>query len=198
MFEFTTRPIDQWPGALTTNRRRSQFKAGYSSTLTLLDRELSHLNAKGVVVMMALGESEIRVDGRPYVNAKPRHPGIILACTTKYGPFRMVCDRFDQWQDNLRAIALSLEHLRAMDRYGCTKRGEQYRGWQALPSPNPMPATREEAYAELGKVIGEHRARTLPLDEAFREAAKLTHPDAGGSAERFKRIMAAKEILEGK
>lgn len=197
MFEFQTRPIDQWPGALTTNRKRSQFSAGYGATLQLLDRELSHINAKGVVVLMALDASEIRLDGRPYAKAIPRHPGVILSCTTKYGPFRMACDRFTEWADNLRAIALSLEHLRAMDRYGCTKRGEQYRGWQALPAPNPLPTTREEAYAELSKVIGEGRAKTLPLDEAFREAALLTHPDTGGDAERFKRIVAAKKVLEG-
>lgn len=38
------------------------------------------------------------------------------------------------WQANIRAIAKTLEHLRDLDRWGVTKRGEQYTGWKALPA----------------------------------------------------------------
>lgn len=39
------------------------------------------------------------------------------------------------WQHNVRSIALGLEALRAVDRYGITKRGEQYAGFTgALPA----------------------------------------------------------------
>lgn len=36
------------------------------------------------------------------------------------------CDTFTTLQDNLRVIALALEALRMVDRYGVTRRGEQY------------------------------------------------------------------------
>lgn len=35
------------------------------------------------------------------------------------------------WQHNVRSIALGLESLRAVDRYGITRRGEQYAGFRA-------------------------------------------------------------------
>jgi hypothetical protein len=34
------------------------------------------------------------------------------------------------WQDNLRAVALGLEALRRVERYGIAQRGEQYAGWR--------------------------------------------------------------------
>lgn len=35
------------------------------------------------------------------------------------------------WQHNVRSIALGLEALRAVDRYGISRRGEQYAGYRA-------------------------------------------------------------------
>jgi len=74
----TFRPIEQWPGNFTKDRRRATFKASYASTLDLLDRELWRLGATSVVIEMALNESEIRRDGLPYSNVRPAHPGVIV------------------------------------------------------------------------------------------------------------------------
>jgi hypothetical protein len=38
------------------------------------------------------------------------------------------------WEHNVRSIALGLEALRAVDRYGITRRGEQYAGFMQLTS----------------------------------------------------------------
>ncbi len=40
-------------------------------------------------------------------------------------------DCCDFWQHNVRSIALGLEALRAVDRYGISRRGEQYAGFRA-------------------------------------------------------------------
>jgi len=42
---------------------------------------------------------------------------------------RNVCD--EDWRHNVRSIALGLEALRAVDRYGISRRGEQYAGFRA-------------------------------------------------------------------
>ena len=55
------------------------------------------------------------------------------------------CDKYSNWQANLRAIALSLEALRAEDRYGVTRRAEQYKGWAKLLPPNAEFASDIEA-----------------------------------------------------
>jgi hypothetical protein len=119
----------------------------------------------------------------------------VLSFNSKFGPLSYPCDRFQTWDDNLRAIALSLEHLRAVDRYGVTKRGEQYQGWAQLPAPPNHKMTREQAVDTL-KRIGGGNVTENDWRESWRRAVQVTHPDRGGNAEDFKRVCAAKEALE--
>lgn len=201
----TFRPIDRWPGERTGTRQSSRFRAGWSDTLELLNRELENLRARDPVVMLDLTEGDIRLDGWPRANARPGHPGVILAFGSPYGPLKYPCDTFTTWQDNLRAIALALEALRKVDRYGVTKRGEQYTGWRALPGAGGTTATMTaEAAAQLiaslagnGTVDGPallHDRALLP--GAVRAAARHAHPDAGGSTEAFQQLQVAKRVLE--
>lgn len=94
----TFRPIDQWPGERTARRRSSPFRVGYSDTLELLEREVSMLGAREVVIMLGLEEKDIRLDGLPRASASPSHPGVILALESKYGPLKYPCDTFTHWQ----------------------------------------------------------------------------------------------------
>jgi hypothetical protein len=74
-------PILQWPGKGTPDWQRgsSLFKAPLSTTVKELKRELDHLNAIRPVMRVALRERDIRQDGFPRANARPEHPGIVLA-----------------------------------------------------------------------------------------------------------------------
>lgn len=188
--EIIFRPLRVWDGPPTSGKR-AQFKASYSETLALLDYELGRLNARNIVIEAAFDERDIRLDGRPRVDARPRLPGVVLSFDSKHGPLRYPCGTFPDWQDNVRAIALSLEHLRAVDRYGVTRRGEQYTGWKALPAPGSYAMTHEQAIAFL-KPFAE--GADGPRD-AYRKAALKLHPDRGGDAEQFKRLQAAKVVL---
>lgn len=195
--EITFRPILQWPGKFTPDRKGSRFKASYNQTLRLLDAELLHLKARNIVLQVALNEAQIRLDGRPRADSKPRHPGVILSFDSKHGPLSYPCDRFDSWEDNLRAIALSLEHLRAVDRYGVTKRGEQYHGWTALPPPSKAPTMEKvEAVKFLQKFATAAIKNAEEARAAYRQGAMTLHPDRGGDPEEFKKLQQAKEILE--
>lgn len=194
--ELQVRPIDQWPRPFTKNRQRSKFSSSYGSTMQLLDRELKHLGARGVCLLMALRTEDIRLDGRPRSGARPEHPGIILCFEDKSGPKRFPCDKFDNWQDNLRAIALSLESLRTVDRYGVTTHGEQYRGWAALPSPKGQMG-RNEAIELIRQLTGAEFNGT-PSATLISLAERRTHPDmAGGNAETFKKVQEARRVLLG-
>jgi hypothetical protein len=197
--ECTYRPIVAWPGKQTTSRKRGAFKAGYTDTLRLLDRELRHLGARSVVFQVAMDASDIRLDGQPRAGARARHPGVIVSFESKHGPLSYPCDTFSSWEDNVRAIALALEHLRTVDRYGVTKTGEQYRGWSKLPPPivTPAPMSEDIAYGTLFEFGGGEEITKENLDQIYRRAAMATHPDRGGSAEKFKLVARAKEVLEG-
>jgi hypothetical protein len=182
------RPIDTWPGEPTRHRARAPFSASLGSTMSLLARELSQLSARLVVVQIAMQEADFRIDGIPYANASAEHPGVVIAFESKHGPLKFAVDTFTSWEDNLRAIALGMEALRKVDRYGVTKRGEQYTGWKALPmSTDPADAiqTREQAENYLSE----------RWSGDIRRALFETHPDRGGDTDEFRKVQRARELV---
>jgi hypothetical protein len=189
--EFIFRPIHQWPGALRTDRRRAPFKVSYNKVLSDLDAELRQLRATNIVLQVALTDDEIRLDGRPRAGAQVRHPGVILGFDSRHGPMSYPCDTYTRWADNLRAISLALTALRAVDRYGVTRRAEQYRGWTALPAPAAR-MTRAEALAFVRR---HYDGASEHLSDAYRAAAFRLHPDRGGDPALFHRLQEAKEVL---
>lgn len=194
----TLRPIERWPGTLTANRVASQFSAPWKATLDLLDRELWHLGTRGrnasAVLQIAMRENDFRRDGMPRATAKPEHPGVILAIESTKGPLSFPCDRFTRWQDNLRAIALALEALRKVDRYGITPNNEQYTGWQQLPAaPSASTMSADEAERAIRRIADMAPATGLVV--LLRRAQFLTHPDRGGDRETWDRVEAAAEVL---
>lgn len=204
-------PIREWPGELTPRGRQrfAPFKTSelgsYSRkpvalgvTLDLLDRELRMLSARNRMMLVAIAPQDFRLDGKPRAQAKAEHSGVILSFSAKVGDLSYPCDTFTTWQDNLRAIALALEALRKVDRYGVTSHGEQYRGFLALES-TAMPAgfaTADEAYEWLLRLTD---AADLPGRPApamvLRKAQRLTHPDTGGDPALFQRVTLAEAKL---
>lgn len=186
-------PIEQWPGETTANRRSSPFRAGLDNSYRLLERELEHLGVDSVVIQMDCDRSQIRRDGLLRADARSR-PGVIVSFGCDKGQLSYPCDTFDNWCDNIRAIAMALEALRKVDRYGVCGNGEQYRGWQALPSPNQDHWTREHAMNFIRKIV----PGTLiaeGLEGALLAAERLTHPDRGGDVDDFKKVQRARELL---
>lgn len=215
MIDARFRPLDPsaWPQALTKGRRSPQFRSPLSATLDLLETELEAIKARDIVIETAHAQRDIRNDGWPRADARvPSFPGVILSFDSVHGPLRYLTDTFEAgsyyvsgkgsqrihgWEANLRAIALSLEALRAVDRYGVSKRGEQYRGWGALPPGTPMgPAMTIEAAALL--VLGHDNPNGVDpgwVRQQFRKKAKEAHPDAGGDPEEYRRLVEARDLL---
>jgi hypothetical protein len=198
--QYKFRPIDKWDREKTKHPKSSAFKVSYGQTLNLLESELDKLNAKNIVIQVDLPESKIRNDGLPYSTANPVFQGVILAFDSKFGPLKYFTDTFNKWQNNLRAIALGLEALRKVDRYGITKRGEQYTGWKQLP------AAGESFFSEstAANFISTHSGYSVSeitndkglLRKAYYKAALKLHPDKGGTQALFDTLNKAKKILE--
>jgi hypothetical protein len=199
MFQYQFRAIEHWPGAKTKDRKRSQFKAGYSDTLQAIERELRHLQATNVVIQADCDVRMIRNDGMLRADAKLNGPGVILSFDSKHGPLSYPCDTYIHWTCNLRAIALSLEALRSVDRYGVTRRAEQYQGWARLPGPAPAPTMNASTAAGIlvnAAGVDFSRINRDNLADVYRRACAKTHPDAGGDAEKFKQVQAAKAVID--
>lgn len=200
MTAYTTRPITTWPGTRTGPRQHSRFKTSYGATEDLLFRELHHLRARDVVLEIDIQPWDLRLDGSLRANAKPQGPRVCLYFTGKHGAMTMPCDTYWDWRDNIRAIALTLEALRACERYGATLTGEQYRGWTALPATTSVTTRVQAAWqlladtASMGLPAEGIRTRAI-LDVLFRDAARIAHPDAGGSDERMAAVNRARETI---
>lgn len=210
----TFRPIVLWPGQLTrdSQRRSTPFSARIDETWRLLEKEVEQVGGAELVVQLALDEGQIRLDGKPRAGAWPTHPGVIVSFESRYGPLQYATDVFTHWHANLRAIALGLEALRRVDRYGISKRGEQYTGWKALPGAGTNGSLTLEQAARFvavnadgasGRTEAEiaDAARYVLTDPnlrgvAYRQAAKRLHPDTGGDATEFARLQDAKRLLE--
>jgi hypothetical protein len=188
---YEIRPLGTWADRVTDPRASSaRFRATWASTLDLLQRETALLGASLVVMQIDVREGDVRRDGMLRAQAKVDFPGVRVAFDSKHGPLTYATDAYDRqysgdmpgWQANIRALALALEALRAVDRYGVTKRGEQYRGWLAIEAGGST-TTAEDAQA----LIDSHGGIVAAL--------KATHPDLGGSAEAFHQVQEARRVL---
>jgi hypothetical protein len=190
-------PIETWPGEKHRQRRNSPFKGSWANTLTTLDRELSHLRAKDILFQGYFREDEIRLDGWPRAGVSPREPGIVVSFTTPNGDLAFPCDTYTKYTDNLRAIALGLAALRAVERYGVTRRNEQYKGWAKLP-PAPTRMSAPDALVFVALHSGLTEITVANFKDAYRAAAKRLHPDSGDGANvhLFRLLQQAKEVLE--
>jgi hypothetical protein len=194
MLAATFRPLTQWPGKRTPTyaRKRAPFKAGYPRTLDDLEREIGHLNGKAVVIQAGFDARDIRNDGWPRSSARAKEPGVVVSFQTPNGPLSFPCDTYDAWEDNLRAIALSLEALRAVNRYGVTKHAEQYQGFKALSAPGAENGMSREQAVEFIRRWGGAEGG---LEDAYRRAARVLHPDVStGSHEQFVELAKARAV----
>jgi hypothetical protein len=138
------------------------------------------LGGREVVIGVGLGQ-----DGMPRANARAhQHPGVEISFDSQYGRLTYATDVFTTWQDNVRAIAKGLEALRAVDRWGVAKRGQQYAGFALLTA---------------GPGREEHGRQLVELYGGIAEALRATHPDTGGasaSSEDFAAVMAYRKSLQ--
>lgn len=214
-----------WPGTPTPPARRKgpQFRSSWSQTLTLLEDELRHLRAKDIVIQADFTARDIRQDGWPRADArKPSFPGVVVSFQSNVGPLTYATDIYSDgyfwrsqvgsrgepgfkegasiplpgWQANVRAIALSLEALRAVDRHGVTKRGEQYVGFGALPRATlalDAPMSVEEAADVLGVDLGERWDSDFVTSQ-FRQKAREADASADPAA-ALHRVQKARDVL---
>ena len=219
MLNIKINPISHWTGEENKNPKPSSFRQTYSNTKKILEYELWKLRAieSSVALEMFIHKNQVRSDGALRADAKPFKPGVILSFTRIKKQFRnkitqeirtetqtltYPCDAFDDWQDNLRAIALSLEALRKVERYGVFKY-EDIVQRLALPSAEGRVSTRKAA-AEFIAQYSKLPADKILIDaimreKAYKQAATVLHPDSpnfNGNPENFIKLQEAKRVLE--
>jgi hypothetical protein len=215
--DLTVRPIDVWPDGWRVPRERkpNPFRVrSYEQTLDQLHRELDHIAARAAHLQLDVQPGQLRRDGHLRSSARVDHPGVILTVDTRrLGVLTYPCDTFEarwageppSWQINLRAIALGLEALRKVERYGIAERGQQYAGFGALPPGGPVAVGAAMTVEEAARLLALAAGRLTGVSDVsgvaaaaqdlWRAASKTHHPDAGGDPDTFRRLTEARDLL---
>lgn len=181
-------PVEDWPGEKLPAHKRKDVPFGvtYAKMLDDLERELRHLGARDIVIQAYFRRDDIRNDGWPRSSApKPSDSGVILSFTNREKQeISFPCDTYRSYEHNLRAISLTLTALRAINRYGVTRRNEQYKGWAKLP-PAPDKMSESAAIEFFNLHAGMKPTDSDSLRTAYRAAARNLHPDTGTPSHQF-------------
>lgn len=199
MLDVRFRPLEKWTEPRKLGGVNGQFRTSLMGSFDKLEIELKKLLAKDIYIEAGFKLTDIRNDGWPRGGVRPSHPGVILYFKKGDDPLRFASGTYKTWQQNIHAIALTLESLRAIDRYGATSGHEQYLGFKALPAP----AWTIDAAAEwlAARTPWVSSAAELLLDHAayrraYRDAASALHPDKGGSSELFQALGEVARVLD--
>lgn len=145
---------------------------------------------------------QTRLDGLPRSNqGRPGDPGVCVYWQkSAKEPMRcMAVDRYNEVQDNLAAVAATLEAMRSIERHGgAAILDRAFTGFAALPAPVAGGGKRPW-YVVLDCSPNSGREA---IDYAYRRLAARCHPDRGGDAQamaelNLARDEAAKQLQEG-
>lgn len=174
-----------WPAGYikTKSRRSSSFRdATFARTRDGVIRELRLLGAKLPVISSNI---PLRGDGLPYSGYRETlpDPGISVYFQFKGKQMVLACDRYFKVTDNLRAIELTIEAMRGMERWGVSDMLERaFSGFAALPPPVNQGGTQQEK--SWWEILNVSRESDLDyIESVYRWKMKKAHPDAGGKPE---------------
>ena len=177
-----------WPESWkrTTHRQRSKFKTGFGAARNLLFAELGRLNASRVIVSTAI---PLRNDGLPRANMKPDggDTGVAVYFERKGKAMVFACDKYDRSEDNIYAIAKTIDAMRGIERWGASDMMERaFTGFKALAAEN----SGESWWSILGCSA---MASKDEIDAAYRKRSREAHPDLGGSQELMAKVHLARD-----
>jgi hypothetical protein len=194
-----------WKRTPGSSRKRAQFKktkqgapGRYAGTTAIsvwdgVCRVVAELRALRIQESDIIISTNIPVrnDGVPRSDrAEPTDSGVAVYWKKNGKPQCMPIDRYDRVADNLAAVAATLEALRAIERHGGgAVMDRAFAGFAQLPAAIITARPWRD-------VLGFRQTETVNRDDVevrFRNRARKSHPDTGGSHESMTELNAARE-----
>lgn len=178
----------QWPvGWQRTERgarKSSRYEVSFTDARDDVLKSLRLLKATEAVISSNVPARRDGIPGADY--NEPSDGGVAVYWVRKGVPQVMACDCWRTVRENLRAVGLALEAMRALERSGASQIFERaFTGFAALP-----PSTKRPWRVVL--MLNSDPVTQAAVDVSFRSLARLRHPDVGGSHEAMAELNAAK------
>ncbi len=204
--ELPVKSMGAWPGVPTPHDARSTGGAAWvkltpGAALDSLRYELGFLRARDCCIQIDVRDRDITRFGELRADAKPTSPGIVVYAThPRQGDLRFACDTYRRWWHNVRAVAMTLEALRGIARWGAVRDEQQFAGFRALPGATSLTM----GVSAATKIIETESGTSAPnpvtaewVRDAGRRAKAATHPDVIKSRVRWDAVESALRVLGG-
>lgn len=219
--------IRDWPGSDKPPAGPSRFRSTFSQSRDLLLVELDRAWAIDPVLALDIGIGDLTKSGNLAADAKPATARVLLtfrrSVNQQLRDLRFPCWSYIAWQDNIHAIAKTLESLRAVERYGATLEDQQWKGFAAIGSgedrvggvntqalalsPDRAARILVEAHPTMGASAGGmgidilakamlDREAGVGMMKLAQESRSHAHPDRSGNDGLFATVNAAFEVLK--
>jgi hypothetical protein len=175
-----------WPRS--KNRKSAAFKVDMSKALDHLYNELDLIKAKGVVVSSNM---QVRLDGRLLSKQNQiGDPGVAVYFSLNGQQQCIPCDKWDSVKDNIRAVGLTVEALRGLERWGAKEMVDAaFAGFKALPESVIVTPNTKRPWHEVLEVSPTASQETIRA--AYRSLLHKYHPDKGGDVAKFQEVQNA-------
>ena len=175
------------------NPERSKFKPGsiYSEAQSVF-KQLELMGADNIIISSNM---QYRADGLPYTRQNVSDTGVAVYFKSSNGEEQCIpCDSWISLEENMRAIAKTIEAMRGIERWGGKAlMNAAFSGFKALPSALVTPPP-DRPHRDWWVVLGVERNADAPtVKQAYRRAQATSHPDSGGNSYDFQEVQAAYE-----
>lgn len=188
MSELTAFPL-AWPAGYHRTARPSNAFRFYPGTLakeiSSLKDELGRMNARNITISTNI---PLKNDGNPYSTySKPADVGVAVYFTRDNKAMALCCDKWNTVEANLRALSMSVDAMRGLDRWGVSEIMDRaFTGFKALPE--------KAASFPWWDVLGISRECTgKEVVAAYKKKIKVYHPDNGGDPVKWQELNEAYE-----
>jgi len=166
-----------WRRTPPAERRSSRFKATVAGArdAVLHELQLMGCDAEGEIIIST--NIPLRADGNPRGDWERRaitDRGVAVYFFRKGRRVVLACDAYYSIEENMRAIALTLDAMRGIERWGAHEMLDRaFTGFTALPAP--------ERKLNWRQVLGPVAQSVADVKLRYRELALQHHPDRGGN-----------------
>jgi len=165
----------------------SRFKTGFGAARKLLFDELGRMGASKIILSTNI---PLRNDGLPRANMRPDggDSGVAVYFERNGKPMVFACDKFRKSEDNIYAIAKTIDAMRGIERWGASDMMERaFSGFKALNAENDGES--------WWSIIGCSATATIAeVDAAYRTKLREVHPDRPrGSHEAMVKLNIARQ-----